>query len=1497
MPHIYRFERNGFMKDVHAKMTFRLILISFLALMLIGCGESGSPGGDSGPGVTASINLTAADVSLPADGLTSTTITAALADSGNEPVYEMTSVVFQTTRGTFRNGAKEYKVETADESGTVTVTLIADGVPGTAEVTAKSNNITQKTEVKFFDPTKVGTITLRTGSESITADGESRVAIVATVTDALGNPEEGASVKFKTSLGRFPESNPLPGIINRTETVVTDVDGEATVMLISGKTIGTATILASVDGLNAETTVTLTADVPHEISLRAAPSTVKPGGSTNLYAALTDVNGNPVANASVVFSQTVNASEGTIDTQSALTDVNGIAQITYAAGEEPGTDMIQAAWAGDLGMNTETTIAVDPDAVVINSITVSSGSPTLVADGKSQVKIRALVTDIDGTPAIGKIVHFTKTAGTLSDDEIITDSEGRAEIMLQSSTIAGPVTVRAACDGFIGEAALEFVPGPAHHIILYAFPDTVPPGGAFETAAIVQDKYDNRIEDQRLMLQVRLKGQSQIVDSAELTPDQAEDGVFRFDWTAARAYGQGNLEITARVNNGVSKAVTVVVDEDATIVGEITVTAGAEEIKADGAATVLIRATVLDYNGAPAQGIKVNFASTLGTPKNIQKETDVNGIADFTLKSGNTWGTATVTANANGFWGEVDVRFTSLAAGGVSLTAMPDKVAPGGQATLIAELRDTEDAPVPDEILYFDIYENNTNATLDNVSGTTDTNGRAIVTYTAGVITDNLCTACDCSGDRVRVTVASNSQFKDKTCIEVAEPTETTGYITLSAADESLPADGSSSTAITAGVFDTAGFPMPVGTQIRFSTTMGTFPGGVPGSGNITSQITLTTTDETGTAVTSIVADSMPGQATISATVPGTGLTQSITISFTGGTVGYIQVLAEKSVLKANGVDQTIITATAKTADNQAIEGAVISFSTTGGTITTPFTTDANGQAKATLTSGRYNGEAVVTARSQAGDAATTTVLFEGVTLSLTADPRVSFYQEVDPDSVEILAVLRDAENRPIEGEEISFDLYSYDPADPPPPVSDPVIGNFIETTPYITDASGAVTVHLLPNQSGTIYVLADTDVLGTVAPEVVNVVFNKYQMILSVDPASIRVNETAEITASISENGVPKNNVTVFFSATLGSLIGGTTDTTGVGLNLPGEAKTILQAGNQSGKVTLSAIAVINGQELIAASEISVAGGAAKKIVLKTDPGIIATDTGSAAIKAIMYDMNDQPAGNQKIYFRLVEGPGGGEYLTKSVATTDALTGKAEVQLIAGNIPSAKIGDVVIEASTEPDFTGASAVTALTIAGPVANIGVSINLETVQTGDAQGHIEVAVSGIATDIYGNPVADNNQINFSVTSIAFDEDRDNDFTINCRKFNGQPCDGTESVSDLGITWFSDDINQDGTMYSLFGPMAPSEDANQNGILDAGEDKNGNGVLDPPQGVTIDSPTATTNGIATTTVYYPMSYANNIKIRISAEAGGITSFYDSILLCTETMVELGTCGLGY
>jgi len=422
------------------------------------------------------------------------------------------------------------------------------------------------------------------------------------------------------------------------------------------------------------------------------------------------------------------------------------------------------------------------------------------------------------------------------------------------------------------------------------------------------------------------------------------------------------------------------------------------------------------------------------------------------------------------------------------------------------------------------------------------------------------------------------------------------------------------------------------------------------------------------------------------------------------------------------------------------------------------------------------------------------------------------------------------------------------------------------------TDMFGKAGVSLDSSKSSTVKVTANGR--GKDADQPVQVVFTRYLFTLKAykqdtDPAddinTIRVNEQADVIAKIIEAG--GNNMAfndVFFSTSLGDL-----DPMSAETDISGLAETTLTADIQAGIATIDANVTIDSDkpptELSASTQIVVVGGAAMKIVLSSSPSVISTDTGVSTITARVYDANDQPAPNQD-----------------GIATT---------KLHAGSLPSTFEG-VEIKAYTESDFSGSSGVTSLTIAGPVANIGVGIDLHEL-TPDG-GHLTVDVSALATDANGNPVADGTLVNFSVDAIEFDEDRDNDLELECWDINGDPID-CPNYSDpgIGVTWFTDDVNLDGELVA----MATTEDVDNNGILDTGEDINGNGVIDPVNSCIVDSNIETVNGVASSTLYYLQSHAENIKIRLTAEAGGVSNFYEAVLLCTDKMVDNGTCGLDY
>jgi hypothetical protein len=224
-------------------------------------------------GQPVSIRLVADPVTIPADGTSSSTITATLTDASGAPVTPGTSVMFTTTLGLFLNGTTIHRVVTPDSAGVVKVSLISATVAGSAMVIAKSNGVTQVVYVGFGG--SAVTISLKATPDSIWADGKSSSAIQATLTDGVGNPvTPGTAVTFTTDLGTFSNGE-------QTYLVVTpDSTGIVTVSLIAGTTTGSALVSATSNGVTQSVYVTFTekGGNPFAIVLSADPTSIKADG-------------------------------------------------------------------------------------------------------------------------------------------------------------------------------------------------------------------------------------------------------------------------------------------------------------------------------------------------------------------------------------------------------------------------------------------------------------------------------------------------------------------------------------------------------------------------------------------------------------------------------------------------------------------------------------------------------------------------------------------------------------------------------------------------------------------------------------------------------------------------------------------------------------------------------------------------------------------------------------------------------------------------------------------------------------------------------------------------------------------------------------------------------------------------------------------------------------------------------------------------------------------
>src|SRR5581483_273529 len=171
--------------------------------------------------------------------------------------------------------------------------------------------------------------------------------------------------------------------------------------------------------------------------------------------------------------------------------------------------------------------------------------------------------------------------------------------------------------------------------------------------------------------------------------------------------------------------------------------------------------------------------------------------------------------------------------------------------------------------------------------------------------------------------------------------------ITLTAGASALPLNGT--TQIVAQVIEPAGTPPHAGTQVTFTTTLGTV------------QPASVETDINGQAVATFSAGNANGIATITAISGGSSASGSNAVRIALGTaaVGRITLSANPTVLPPTG-GASLITAAVFDINGNALPAAPVSFSTSAGLLDQPAgTTDRNGIAATTL---RTSNQATVTA-------------------------------------------------------------------------------------------------------------------------------------------------------------------------------------------------------------------------------------------------------------------------------------------------------------------------------------------------------------------------------------------------------------------------------------------------------------------------------------------------------------------------------------------------------
>ena len=375
-------------------------------------------------------------------------------------------------------------------------------------------------------------------------------------------------------------------------------------------------------------------------------------------------------------------------------------------------------------------------------------------------------------------------------------------------------------------------------------------------------------------------------------------------------------------------------------VENITVTAGSDEVIADGQSTSLIQATVYNGDFDPLSGVPVTFTTTAGTLSATSADTNNVGVASVSLTAPTTIGSAIVYASASGIAGSDTVAFVAGPPKTMSLVVNPSAVTTGETSSVYARVYDQYRNPVEGASVLFDLFTSgklaamsSRGADLSAALETTDAAGKTgVITYTAGT---------QAGKDFILAKTANGvTGYKP---ITVTGGGNTVDGVELWVSSPQLNSSGSPEVTLTALVRDANNNTMD-GVDVTFSSSASS--GVDPGVITVSSG----TTGASGTATATLGTAGDPTNRTITVAAAAGSKTAQESVEVTGTT---LSVDGPSSVTQGGVATLTIYL---KDSDGNGISGKTLSISSALGNPISASTlvTDSSGRVtvKVTATAG-----------------------------------------------------------------------------------------------------------------------------------------------------------------------------------------------------------------------------------------------------------------------------------------------------------------------------------------------------------------------------------------------------------------------------------------------------------------------------------------------------------------------------------------------------------------
>ncbi|RAU44285.1 hypothetical protein DBY68_018690 [Pseudocitrobacter sp. RIT415] len=693
-------------------------------------GVSSSVNFDADASTAKVTSFTADRYDATANGKDNVTLSAKLQDINGNPVSGV-EVSFITSLGNL-NTAKAM----TRQDGIAQVVLNSTKIGG-AKVTAVSQTDAngKQLEVQFSADSSTARVTSLTSSATeALANGKESILLTATLMDALGNPVSATEITFASNLGAL-EAN----------SVITDKQGLAQTRIISTRS-GSATVSATARTDNTGQNITLAfnadASTASVISLTGDKQKAVANGkdAIKLTAILADAHGNRVANAPVSFT----TSRGVLSQTQMKTDANGAAQITISS-IEAGLTNINAKSAQDI-QGSDLSITFEADKTTARMIALDTSSDSAIADGKMNITLTATIADKNGNRISGATVFFNTDGGTLGANQVITNIEGKAEVLI-GSTKSGVVNVTAGLSGSSVDKTRQLTFNPDSKTAIVStltsdIPNATADGKSEITlTATIKDANGNRVPAVELIFAItdgQLNAQTGISDA---------NGEAKVILTSTLAK---TITVTARTKQeSTGKKHDVQFNADISTATITALETDSPSIVADGKAMATLTVTVEDAWHNPVPNVLIALSTPLGTLAESRLTTNSLGQAQTTfssVKSGEAQITARSVVGANSIKTVmVTLVSDSLTARVISLTA--DKtamvVSDTDGVTLSAVVQDANGNPVEAQNVTFESDA----AEIPPLNGTTDSSGHVSVllvntkaiatTLTAKIATDS----------------------------------------------------------------------------------------------------------------------------------------------------------------------------------------------------------------------------------------------------------------------------------------------------------------------------------------------------------------------------------------------------------------------------------------------------------------------------------------------------------------------------------------------------------------------------------------------------------------------------------------------------------------------------------------------------------------------------------------------------------------------------------------